>query len=87
MNKIKKKNILTGEVVSDKMDKTVVVKVGRLVRHPVFNKMVRRVKKYKAHDQKNECRVGDKVKIVGTRPLSKDKRWKVLEIMPKAAKG
>ncbi len=87
MNKIKGKNILTGEVVSDKMDKTVVVKVGRLVRHPVFNKMVRRAKKYKAHDHKNKCRVGDKVKIVGTRPISKDKRWKVLEIMSKVAEG
>ena len=87
MDKIKRKNVLTGDVVSDKMDKTVVVKVGRIVRHPVFNKMVRRAKKYKAHDHKNECQIGDKVKIVQTRPLSKDKRWKVLEIMPKVAEG
>ncbi len=87
MNKIKRKNVVIGDVVSDKMDKTVVVKVGRLVRHPVFNKMVRRAKKYKAHDHKNECRIGDKVQIVETRPLSKDKRWKVLEIMSKVTEG
>lgn len=87
MNEIKRKNVLTGDVVSDKMDKTIVVKVGRIVRHPVFNKMIRRAKKYKAHDYKNECRIGDKVKIVETRPLSKDKRWKVLEIMSRVAEG
>jgi|TARA_B100000315_G_C14242544_1_gene435970 small subunit ribosomal protein S17 len=84
LNKIKRQNSLIGEVVSDKMDKTIVVKVGRLVRHPVFNKMVYRAKKYKAHDHKNECRIGDKVQIGGTRPLSKDKRWRVLEIILKA---
>lgn len=87
MSKIKRKNVLIGDVVSDKMDKTVVVKVGRIVRHPVFNKMVRRAKKYKAHDHKNECRIGDKVQIVETRPLSKDKRWRVLEIMSKVSEG
>jgi len=80
LNKTKRKNLLTGTVVSDKMDKTVVVKVTRSIRHPLFNKMVRRAKKYKAHDHKNECRIGDAVQIVETRPLSKGKRWRVLEI-------
>ena len=87
MNKIKRKNVLTGDVVSDKMDKTVVVRVGRIVRHPVFNKLVRRAKKYKAHDHKNECQIGDKVRIVESRPISKDKRWRLLEIMSKGAEA
>ena len=79
--------MLIGEVISDKMDKTIVVKVGRLIRHPVFNKMVRRSKKYKAHDNKNKCRIGDRVKIVETRPLSRDKRWSVLEIILSSAEN
>lgn len=87
MNKTKIKSLLTGVVVSDKMDKTVVVKVIRSIKHPVFNKMIRRTKKYKAHDHKNECRIGDEVRIVETRPLSKDKRWRVLEIKPRAAES
>jgi len=70
-----------GQVVSDKMDKTVVVAVETPRRHPLYKKTIRRAVKYKAHDEKNQCRVGDTVKIVETRPLSKDKRWRVAEII------
>jgi small subunit ribosomal protein S17 len=70
-----------GRVVSDKMDKTVVVEVESPKRHPLYHKTIRRVVKYKAHDEKNKCRIGDTVKIVETRPLSKDKRWRVAEIL------
>ncbi|WP_258358902.1 30S ribosomal protein S17 [Moorella sulfitireducens (nom. illeg.)] len=73
-----------GNVVSDKMDKTVVVAVESRVRHPLLGKIIRRTKKFKAHDEKNECRIGDKVKIMETRPLSKEKRWRVVEILEKA---
>jgi small subunit ribosomal protein S17 len=72
---------LVGNVVSDKMDKTVVVSVERQVRHPRYGKVVRRVKKYKAHDEANTCRVGDLVRIVESRPLSREKRWVVEEIV------
>jgi small subunit ribosomal protein S17 len=71
----------TGVVVSDKMDKTVVVKVDRLVKHPVYNKYIKRSAKYKAHDADNSCRIGDRVVIVESRPLSKDKCWKVRQII------
>ncbi len=74
-----------GVVVSDKMDKTVVVKVDRLVKHPVYNKYIKRSAKYKAHDDDNSCKTGDRVLIVETRPLSKDKRWKVRQIIDKSA--
>jgi small subunit ribosomal protein S17 len=74
-----------GVVVSDKMDKTVVVKIDRLVKHPVYNKYIKRAAKYKAHDDSNSCKVGDRVLIVETRPLSKDKRWKVRQIIEKSA--
>lgn len=74
-----------GIVVSDKMDKTVVVKVDRLVKHPVYNKYIKRTAKYKAHDEENSCKAGDRVMIVETRPLSKDKRWKVRQIVEKSA--
>ncbi len=74
-----------GIVVSDKMDKTVVVKVDRLVKHPVYNKYIKRTAKYKAHDNDNSCKAGDRVLIVETRPLSKDKRWKVRQIIEKSA--
>jgi small subunit ribosomal protein S17 len=67
------------------MDKTVVVKVDRLVKHPVYNKYIRRTAKYKAHDVDNSCKAGDRVLIVETRPLSKDKRWKVRQIIDKSA--
>ena len=70
-----------GVVVSDKMDKTVVVKVDRIVKHPVYNKYIRRTAKYKAHDEQNGCKVGDRVVIVESRPLSKDKCWKVRQII------
>jgi small subunit ribosomal protein S17 len=75
------KKRLVGSVVSDKMDKTVVVRVERLVRHPRYGKVLRRAKKYKAHDAENECRVGDLVRIVESRPLSREKRWAVEEIL------
>jgi len=72
-----------GRVVSDKMDKTVVVAVETPRRHPLYRKTIRRAVKYKAHDEKNQCRTGDTVRIVETRPLSKDKRWRVAEIITK----
>lgn len=70
-----------GEVVSDKMDKTVVVAVSRVVRHPFYRKILRRVTKLKAHDEKNECKVGDRVRLIETRPISKDKHWRVAQIV------
>lgn len=72
-----------GVVTSDKMQKTVVVQVERRVRHPLYGKYISRREKYKAHDEANECRVGDRVRIVETRPLSRDKRWRVAEITEK----
>jgi small subunit ribosomal protein S17 len=71
----------TGVIVSDKMDKTVVVKVDRLVKHTVYNKYIKRSAKYKAHDAENVCKIGDRVIIVETRPMSKDKCWKVRQII------
>ena len=71
-------------VVSDKMTKTVVVSIERRVQHPVYGKMVRRTKKLKAHDEQNEAKTGDTVRIMETRPLSKDKRWRVVEIIERA---
>jgi len=76
-----KRKIRHGHVVSDRMDKTVVVAVASPKRHPLYKKTIRTVAKYKAHDEKNECRVGDKVKIIETRPLSREKRWRVAEII------
>ncbi len=73
-----------GRVVSDKMDKTVVIAIEDSVRHPLYNKIIKRTVKRKAHDEKNECGVGDRVRIMETRPLSKDKRWRVVEIVEKA---
>lgn len=73
-----------GMVVSDKMAKTVVVSIERRVQHPVYGKMVRRTKKLKAHDEQNEAKTGDTVRIMETRPLSKDKRWRVVEIIERA---
>lgn len=72
---------LVGRVSSNKMDKTVVVKVERTVRHRRYGKVLRRIKKYKAHDENNECQVGDQVRIIESRPLSREKRWRVLEIV------
>jgi small subunit ribosomal protein S17 len=71
----------TGVVVSDKMDKTVVVKVDRIIKHPVYNKYIKRSAKFKAHDETNACKMGDRVQIIETRPLSKDKCWKVRQIL------
>lgn len=70
-----------GQVVSDKMDKTVVVAVSRVVRHPFYRKVLRRITKLKAHDEKNECKVGDRVRLIETRPISKDKHWRVVQIV------
>ncbi|MGC4018317.1 MAG: 30S ribosomal protein S17 [Muricomes sp.] len=74
----------TGKVVSDKMDKTIVVAVEDHVKHPLYKKIIKKTYKLKAHDEKNECNVGDTVKVMETRPLSKDKRWRLVEIMEKA---
>jgi small subunit ribosomal protein S17 len=74
----------TGLVVSDKMEKTVVVAIERRVPHPVYGKMVTRTRRLKAHDEENSAKVGDTVRIVETRPLSKDKRWRLVEIMQRA---
>jgi small subunit ribosomal protein S17 len=76
-----------GRIVSNKMDKTVVVAVTRLFQHPVYKKTVKKVSKFKAHDEGNKCMIGDDVKIIETRPISKDKRWLVLEIMNKPARS
>jgi small subunit ribosomal protein S17 len=76
---------LTGVVMSDKMDKTIVVMVNRLVLHPVYSKYIRKRTRVKAHDEKNECRIGDKVLLIETRPLSREKRWRVKEILGRAA--
>jgi len=73
------KKIYTGKVISNKMDKTIVVAVTRLFQHPVYKKTVKRVTRFKAHDENNKCQVGDTVKIIETRPLSKEKRWTVIE--------
>ena len=73
-----------GMVVSDKMDKTIVVAIVDSVKHPLYKKVVKRTYKLKAHDELNECRIGDRVKVMETRPLSKDKRWRLVEIVEKA---
>ena len=73
-----------GQVVSDKMDKTVVVAIVDNVKHPLYKKIIKRTVKLKAHDEKNECRIGDRVEVMETRPLSKDKRWRVTNIIEKA---
>ena len=73
-----------GKVVSNKMDKTIVVAVQDNVKHPLYNKIVKRTYKLKAHDENNECNIGDRVKVMETRPLSKDKRWRLVEIIERA---
>lgn len=73
-----------GKVISDKMDKTIVVAVQDNVKHPLYGKIVKKTYKLKAHDENNECKIGDRVKVMETRPLSKDKRWRVVEIVEKA---
>ena len=78
------RKIRTGKVVSDKMDKTIVVAIEDHVKHPVIGKIVKKTVKLKAHDEKNECGIGDIVKVMETRPLSKDKRWRLVEVIEKA---
>lgn len=78
------RKVRIGRVVSDKMDKTVVVAVENLMQHPVYGKTIKRTKKYHAHDENNECQIGDIVKIMETRPLSRNKRWRLIGIVRKA---
>ena len=73
-----------GKVVSDKMDKTIVVAVVDSVKHPLYNKIIKRTYKLKAHDEENTCKIGDRVRVMETRPLSKDKRWRLVEIIERA---
>lgn len=80
------KKIHAGEVVSDRMDKTVVVVVKRLTQHPLYKKTIRKASRFKAHDKENACKVGDIVSIVESSPISKDKRWTVLDILRKGAR-
>ena len=82
--RISSRKVRVGKVVSDKMDKTVVVAIADHVAHPLYKKIVGRTYKLKAHDENNECGIGDTVKVMETRPLSKDKRWRVVEIVEKA---
>lgn len=79
-----RRKVRHGRVVSDKMEQTVVVAVESTVRHPLYGKTIRRTTKFKAHDQNNECGVGDLVEIMETRPISKDKRWRVVQVVQKA---
>lgn len=79
-----RRKVKTGFVTSDKMDKTIVVSIVDFVMHPLYGKRVKRTKKYKAHDENNQCGIGDKVRIMETRSLSKDKRWRLVEIVEKA---
>ncbi len=78
------RKVRIGKVVSDKMDKTIVVAVEALVRHPLYGKSIKQTKKFKAHDPNNECSIGDKVRIMETRPLSREKRWRLVDIIEKA---
>ena len=73
-----------GKVVSDKMGKTIVVAVVDNVKHPLYNKIIKRTRKLKAHDEENTCKIGDRVRVMETRPLSKDKRWRLVEVIEKA---
>jgi small subunit ribosomal protein S17 len=78
------RKVRTGRVISDKMDKTVVVQVANRRSHPLYKKVMQRRENFKAHDETNECRIGDLVRIMETRPISKDKRWRVVEVVEKA---
>ena len=78
------RKVRTGKVTSDKMDKTIVVAIEERVDHPLYNKVVKRTYKLKAHDENNECKVGDTVRVMETRPLSKDKRWRLVEVIERA---
>jgi small subunit ribosomal protein S17 len=79
------KKVYTGQVITDKMDKTVVVAVTRLTQHPMYKKTIKKISKFKAHDNENKCKRGDIVSIIEARPLSKDKRWKVLDVVRKGS--
>jgi small subunit ribosomal protein S17 len=85
MGELGHRRIQTGVVVSDKMEKTIVVRVDRLVKHATYNKYIKRSVKYKVHDEENSCKAGDKVQIVECRPLSKDKRWALRQILESVA--
>ena len=78
------RKVMIGTVTSNKMDKTIVVSVETSVKHPIYGKVVKRTYKLKAHDEENGCQIGDKVKVMETRPLSKDKRWRLVEVVEKA---
>ena len=78
------RKVMTGTVVSNKMDKTIVVAVETSVKHPIYGKIVKRTYKLKDHDEENQCQIGDRVKVMETRPLSKDKRWRLVEVVEKA---
>ena len=78
------RKVRTGKVVSDKMDKTIVVAVQDNVKHPLYGKIVKRTYKLKAHDENNDCKIGDTVRVMETRPLSKDKRWRLVEVIERA---
>ena len=78
------RKVMIGTVTSNKMDKTIVVSVETSVKHPIYGKIVKRTYKLKAHDEENKCQIGDKVKVMETRPLSKDKRWRLVDIVEKA---
>ena len=78
------RKVMIGTVTSNKMDKTIVVSVETSVKHPIYGKVVKRTYKLKAHDEENQCQIGDKVKVMETRPLSKDKRWRLVEVVEKA---
>ena len=84
MEKRNQRKVRTGIVASDKMDKTIVVSVERRIKHPVYGKYIKRTNKFRVHDQENACNIGDFVKIAETRPLSKSKRWRLVEIIEKA---
>ena len=85
MNRETNRKTRIGIVTSDKMDKTAVVSIVELVRHPLYGKAVKKTVKYKAHDEENTCKIGDRVKIMETRPLSRDKRWRIVEVIAKTA--
>lgn len=79
-----RRKTIVGTVVSDKMDKTIVVEIKTFVTHPLYKKQIKRTNRFKAHDEENSCAIGDKVRLMETRPLSKDKRWRLVEIIERA---
>ena len=83
-NRTSRRKTRTGKVISDKMDKTIVVAVENRVQHPLYKKIIKRTYKLKAHDENNDCGIGDRVRVMETRPMSKDKRWRLVEIIEKA---